>query len=142
MKRKVKFPIYLLGAVLLLTVVALVCRFQSRRQASVKVETANLLPKLKMEEVAEFRLSWRTVSATLKKQNGVWMVAERNLPADPAKIAAFLEAIGSIRPLKRIAPVDEKTMLRLRTFAEGFDNAVPGVRVCSETAEEVLCSIS
>ena len=37
MKRKVKFPIYLLGAVLLLTVVALVCRFQSRRQASVKV---------------------------------------------------------------------------------------------------------
>lgn len=93
MKRKVKFPIYLLGAVLLLTVVALVCRFQSRRQASVKVETANLLPKLKMEEVAEFRLSWRTASATLKKQNGVWMVAERNLPADPAKIAAFLEAI-------------------------------------------------
>ena len=129
MKRKVKFPIYLLGAVLLLTVVALVCRFQSRRQASVKVETANLLPKLKMEEVAEFRLSWRTASATLKKQNGVWMVAERNLPADPAKIAAFLEAIGSIRPLKRITPVDEKTMLRLRTFAEGFDNAVPGVRV-------------
>ena len=129
MKRKTVIPILFLAAVCALAAVAVIHRLQTRRLASVRVETANLLPKLKIEEAAQFRLSWRNVSATLKKQDGNWVVVERGLPAEPAKVASFLEALATIRPLKRISPVDEKTMLRLRTFSEGFGTAVPGVRV-------------
>lgn len=129
MKRKISIPILVLAVVCALALAALVQRFQTRRSASVKMETANLLPKFRKEDVAEIRLSWRNVSATLKKRDDVWIVAERGLPAEPKKVATFLDAVQTIRPLKLIAPVDDKTQLRLRTFSEGFGTAVPGVRV-------------
>ena len=129
MKRKLSIPVIVLSVVCLLALIALFQRFQTRRHSSVKTETAGLLPKFRTEDAAEIRISWRKTVATLRQRNGEWFVVERNLPADPKKIAAFLEDVSSIRPLKLISPVDDKTQLRLRTFADGFGTAVPGIRV-------------
>ena len=120
MKQKISIPVLLLIAVCALAAVALIQRALSHRNASVRTETAGLLPKFQADDVARFRLSWRGMTATLAKdKNGVWTVEERALPADPKKVLEFLETAASIRPLKLIAPADEKTLLRLRTFVQG-----------------------
>ncbi len=135
MKNKLSIPLIVLTAVCVLAAVALIQRYWSHSRASVKTETADILPKFKTDDVAEFRLSWRNVASTIKKQNGKWIVAERGLPADPKKAAAFIEAVQTIRPLKVITPLDDKVTLRLRTFSEGFGTAVPGVRVELKNSE-------
>lgn len=129
MKRKLSIPVIVLSVVCLLALLALFQRYQTRRHSSVKTETAGLLPKFRTEDVAEIRISWRKTVSTLRQRNGEWFVAERDLSADPKKVSAFLEDVSAIRPLKLIAPVDDKTQLRLRTFADGFGTAVPGIRV-------------
>ena len=130
MKHKISIPVLVLIVVCTLAAIALIQRALSHRNASVRTETAGLLPKFQADDVARFRLSWRDMAVTLvKNKNGVWTVEERALPADPKKVLEFLEAAASIRPLKLIAPADEKTLLRLRTFVQGFNGAIPGARL-------------
>ena len=130
MKHKISIPVLILIVVCALAAIALIQRALSHRNASVRTETAGLLPKFQVDDVARFRLSWRDMAVTLvKNKNGVWTVEERALPADPKKVLEFLEAAASIRPLKLIAPADEKTLLRLRTFVQGFNGAIPGARL-------------
>ena len=130
MKHKISIPVLVLIVVCALAAIALIQRALSHRNASVRTETAGLLPKFQADDVARFRLSWRDMAVTLvKNKNGVWTVEERALPADPKKVLEFLEAAASIRPLKLIAPADEKTLLRLRTFVQGFNGAIPGARL-------------
>ena len=65
MKHKISIPVLVLIVVCALAAIALIQRALSHRNASVRTETAGLLPKFQADDVARFRLSWRDMAVTL-----------------------------------------------------------------------------
>ena len=139
MKCSKHFVLYtlILAAACIAAGCALWKRIQTLRMSRVSVRTADVVPKFKPEEAAEIKITWRVLSTTLRKKNGTWVVVEREgLPADASKIASFLDAVRTMRPLKIIAPADRATMSRLRVAAEESDpKIVPGVRFVIRNAK-------
>lgn len=123
---------------------ALRSRIQTLRMSRVSIRTADVVPKFRPEDAGEIRISWRALTTTIRRKNGIWVVAERgDLPADATKVAAFLDAVRTMRALKIITPADRATMSRLRVAAEETDpNIVPGVRfVIRNGASEPLLDL-
>ena len=129
MKKQLFWKIFIPAAAVLTAFLSVFLRTDPGEQAELPEE--KYLPAFEPDAPSRIILSWRDAVTTLEFENGIWRVKEReNHPADPGKVADFIESVRKVRPLRKAVPGDRETCTVLRVNPEEKElTKIPGVRV-------------
>ena len=129
MKNKKTWLTLLFFAIVTAATVWAVCagRPMRRRHSGRGIHAA--LPASKVENTAKIVISWRDVHTTLIRRDGQWLLEERGgRPASSARVAALLNSLTGLTPVKEIRNVTPEILRELR-LVDNDPKLIPGVRV-------------
>ena len=129
MKNKKNWLTLLFFAAVTAATVWAVCagRPMRRRHSGRGIHAA--LPASRVENTAKSVISWRDGRTTLIRRDGQWLLEERGgRPASSVRVAALLNSLTGLTPVKEIQNVTPEILRELR-LVDRDPEQIPGVRV-------------